>query len=54
MDGFPIVEHLTGLGALPPSGAWFTAAPPRFAGVGTFTVRAYATVSSASVSSASV
>jgi hypothetical protein len=25
--GIPVVEHLTGLGRLPPSGFWFTAAP---------------------------
>ena len=42
--GIPVVEHLTGLGQLPPSGARFTAAPPRFAGFGTFPVRAYAAV----------
>lgn len=42
--GIPVVEHLTGLGQLPPTGARFTAAPPRFAGMGTFTVRAYAAV----------
>lgn len=42
--GIPIVEHLTGLGRLPPSGARFTAVPPMFAGLGTFPVRAYATV----------
>lgn len=42
--GVPVVEHLTGLGQLPPSGARFTAAPPRIAGLGTFPVRAYAAV----------
>jgi kynurenine formamidase len=42
--GIPIVEHLTGLAELPPTGARFTAAPPRVAGFGTFPVRAYATV----------
>jgi arylformamidase len=42
--GIPIVEHLTGLEELPPTGARFTAAPPRLAAVGTFTVRAYASV----------
>ena len=42
--GIPIVEHLTGLAELPPHGARFTAAPPRFIGVGTFPVRAYAIV----------
>ncbi|RZU73298.1 kynurenine formamidase [Micromonospora kangleipakensis] len=40
--GIPIVEHLTGLDALPPTGFRFTAAPPRVAGMGTFPVRAFA------------
>ena len=42
--GIPVVEHLTGLGDLPPTGARFTAAPPRVSGFGTFPVRAYASV----------
>ena len=42
--GIPIVEHLTGLDQLPPTGARFTAAPPRVAEFGTFPVRAYASV----------
>jgi len=42
--GIPVVEHLTGLEQLPPAGARFTAAPPRFAHFGTFPVRAYAAV----------
>ena len=42
--GIPIVEHLTGLAELPPVGARFTAAPPRIAGLGTSTVRAFATM----------
>lgn len=42
--GIPVVEHLTGLAQLPPTGARFTAAPPRVAGFGTFPVRAYAAV----------
>jgi kynurenine formamidase len=42
--GIPIVEHLTGLAELPPTGARFTAAPPRVAAFGTFPVRAYAAV----------
>ncbi len=42
--GIPVVEHLTGLGQLPLTGARFTAAPPRFAAFGTFPVRAYAAV----------
>ena len=40
--GIPIVEHLTGLGEVPPTGARFTAAPPPFTGFGTFPVRAFA------------
>ncbi|MEO3774837.1 cyclase family protein [Micromonospora sp. B9E7] len=42
--GIPIVEHLTGLDALPPAGFRFTAAPPMVAGMGTFPVRAFAVV----------
>lgn len=42
--GIPIVEHLTGLEQLPPSGARFTAVPPRVDGFGTFPVRAFARV----------
>ncbi|MEV4009962.1 cyclase family protein [Nonomuraea angiospora] len=46
--GIPLVEHLTGLAALPqPSegdGFRFHAAPPMVAGMGTFPVRAYAVV----------
>jgi kynurenine formamidase len=38
----PIVEHLRGLEALPRDGFWFTAVPPKIAGMGTFTVRAHA------------
>lgn len=40
--GIPVVEHLTGLDQLPPTGARFTAAPPLLAGLGTFPVRAFA------------
>lgn len=40
--GILIVEHLCGLGALPESGYTFHAVPPKFRGVGTFPVRAYA------------
>jgi kynurenine formamidase len=40
--GIPIVEHLRGLEALPPSGFRFTAAPPMVRGIGTFPVRAFA------------
>jgi len=42
----PIIEHLTGLDALPSAGFTFTAVPPKIEGAGTFTVRAYATISS--------
>lgn len=42
--GVPVVEHLTGLGQLPPVGARFTAAPLRIEGTGTFPVRAFAKV----------
>jgi arylformamidase len=40
--GIPVVEHLTGLGQLPPTGARFTAVPLRIEGFGTFPVRAFA------------
>jgi kynurenine formamidase len=40
--GIPIVEHLTALRDVPERGARFTAVPPPIVGVGTFTVRAYA------------
>jgi kynurenine formamidase len=39
-----IVEHLCNLGDLPDEGFTFTALPPKFAGVGTFPVRAMATL----------
>jgi arylformamidase len=42
--GIPIVEHLTGLEQLPPTGAWFTAVPLRIEGLGTIPVRAFARV----------
>ena len=42
--GVPIVEHLTGLGALPADGFRFHAAPVPVVGMGTFPVRAYALV----------
>ncbi|TDD36668.1 cyclase family protein [Nonomuraea terrae] len=42
--GIPLVEHLTGLAALPDEGFRFHAAPPMVAGMGTFPVRAYAVV----------
>ena len=40
--GIHVVEHLTGLAALPDAGASFTAVPPKVAGFGTVPVRAYA------------
>ena len=40
--GVPVVEHLTGLSQLPPTGARFTAVPLRVEGLGTVPVRAFA------------
>ncbi|WP_307807521.1 cyclase family protein [Naasia sp. SYSU D00948] len=40
--GIPIVEHLTNLDQVPPSGATFTAVPPKVERFGTFPVRAFA------------
>ena len=40
--GIPVVEHLTGLDQLPPSGARFTAVPLRIEQFGTIAVRAFA------------
>jgi arylformamidase len=42
--GIPVVEHLTGLSQLPPTGFRFTAAPIPLAGFGSFPTRAYATM----------
>ena len=42
--GIPICEHLTNLAALPGSGYRFTAVPVKVSGMGTFPVRAYATL----------
>jgi kynurenine formamidase len=42
--GIPVVEHLTRLDQLPPDGFRFSAPPPKVAGLGTFTVRAFAVV----------
>jgi kynurenine formamidase len=42
--GVHVVEHLTRLEAVPPSGARFTAAPPAVEGFGTFPVRAFAEI----------
>jgi kynurenine formamidase len=40
----PIVEHLRGLSGLPDEGFRFFAVPPKFKGVGTFPVRAFALI----------
>jgi arylformamidase len=42
--GVPVVEHLTGLAALPREGFRFFAAPPRIRGMATFPVRAFGLV----------
>lgn len=42
--GVLVLEHLTGLAGLPPSGARLHAAPPAWHGIGTWPVRAYALV----------
>ena len=42
--GIHVVEHLTGLGALPDTGALFTAVPPKIESFGTFPVRAFAEI----------
>jgi kynurenine formamidase len=42
--GIPIVEHMTGLKALPPQDFRFHAAPPAIEGMATFPVRAYAII----------
>lgn len=42
--GIPIVEHMTGLSALPAAGFRFSAVPPKVKGMGTFPVRAHARV----------
>jgi arylformamidase len=43
--GIPVVENLTGLEQLPPTGAWFSAVPLRIQGMGTIPVRAFARLS---------
>lgn len=43
-SGIPICEHLTNLTALPAEGIRFTAVPVKIRGMGTFPVRAYATI----------
>lgn len=40
----PIVEHLTGLAALPETGSRFFAVPVKIKGFGTFPVRAFGLV----------
>lgn len=40
--GVHVVEHLTALERVPPTGATFTAVPPKVEGFGTFPVRAFA------------
>lgn len=42
--GLPIVEHLCGLGQLPETGCRFFAVPVKVQGLGTFPVRAFASV----------
>ncbi|MGH8199567.1 MAG: cyclase family protein [Steroidobacteraceae bacterium] len=42
--GIPIVEHLCNLERVPAAGARFSAVPPRMKGMGTFPVRAYASL----------
>jgi len=42
--GIPIVEHMCGLEQLPAAGFRFSAVPPKVKGMGTFPVRAYATL----------
>lgn len=42
--GIPICEHLTNLAALPVDGFRFSAVPVKVRGMGTFPVRAYATI----------
>lgn len=43
--GIPIVEHMCGLEQLPDTGFRFSAVPPKIKGMGTFPVRAYASLS---------
>jgi len=43
-SGIPICEHLTNLAALPIDGFRFSAVPVKVRGMGTFPVRAYATI----------
>jgi len=43
-QGIPIVEHLRGLEQIPSGSFTFTAVPVKVAGMGTFPVRAFATI----------
>ena len=47
--GIPIVEHMTALDALPITGFWFSAVPPKIKGMGTFPVRAHARLARAAL-----
>ncbi len=47
--GIPICEHLADLTALPSDGFRFSAVPVKVRGMGTFPVRAYATIESSAV-----
>jgi len=42
--GIPIVEHLCALEDVPTAGFCFSAVPPKVRGIGTFPVRAFATL----------
>jgi kynurenine formamidase len=42
--GVHVIEHLTNLGVVPPTGARFSAVPPKIRNFGTFPVRAFARV----------
>ncbi|MCP3976646.1 MAG: cyclase family protein [bacterium] len=44
MAGIPILEHLTNLDQLPPTGATLFAVPPKVRGMGSFPVRAFCMV----------
>ena len=46
-SGIHVVEHMTNLGELPPSGAAITVVPPKVENFGTFPVRAFAKVPAA-------
>lgn len=48
--GIPIVEHMRGLEQLPVAGFRFSAVPVKIKGMGSFPVRAFAVVESASTS----